>query len=217
MGSEDFVSPEWDRSALVLIDVQSDFVDGPWAIAGTAEKLTVMAQLATDFRAAGRPIVHVVRFYEPGDDDVDLLRRAQILAGAHMAAPGTDGSQLPVELLPRQVLLDSELLRNASFQQVGPQEHIMFKPRWSAFYRTHLDQHLRDHDVTTVVVAGCNLPNCPRATLFGASELDYRTVLVQDATSQVTNERLQDLTLIGVTVTDAATVQLGLGSRSAQA
>jgi hypothetical protein len=40
---------------------------------------------------------------------------------------------------------------------------------------------------------------------------------VQDATSQVTNERLQDLTLIGVTVTDAATVQLGLGSRSAQA
>ena len=72
----------------------------------------------------------------------------------------------------------------------------MFKPRWSAFYRTRLDQHLRDGAVTTVVVAGCNLPNCPRATLFDASERDYRAVLVRDATSQVTDERLQDLALM---------------------
>jgi hypothetical protein len=43
---------------------------------------------------------------------------------------------------------------------------------------------------------------------------DYRTVLVQDATSQVTDERLQDLTLIGVTVADAATVRLRLGDRA---
>ena len=30
--------------------------------------------------------------------------------------------------------------------------------------------------VDTIVVAGCNLPNCPRATLFEASERDFRTV-----------------------------------------
>jgi nicotinamidase-related amidase len=216
VGSEDFVAPEWERSALLLIDVQSDFIEGPWAVAGTAEKLAVMARLAAAFRAAGRPIVHVVRFYEPGGDDVDLPRRALILAGEYIAAPGTDGSQIPVELLPRQVLLEPESLRNLNFQQVGQHEHIMFKPRWSAFYRTRLDQHLRDRDVTTVVVAGCNLPNCPRATLFDASERDYRAVLVHDATSQVTDARLQDLALIGVTVTDAAAAQLQLGGHEPQ-
>jgi hypothetical protein len=42
----------------------------------------------------------------------------------------------------------------------------------------------------------------------------FRTVLVQDATSQVTDERLQDLILIGVTVADAATVWLRLGDRA---
>ncbi|MFL0160305.1 cysteine hydrolase family protein [Mycobacteroides chelonae] len=83
----------------------------------------------------------------------------------------------------------------------------MFKPRWSAFYRTELEQHLRDRGVSTVVVAGCNLPNCPRATLFDASERDYRAVLVEDATSQVTPERLHDLTLIGVNVSDVASVE----------
>lgn len=52
--------------------------------------------------------------------------------------------------------------------------------------------------MTTVVVAGCNLPNCPRATLFDASERDFRTVLVTDAVSGVTVERLADLERIGV-------------------
>lgn len=83
----------------------------------------------------------------------------------------------------------------------------MFKPRWSAFYRTSLDEHLRDLGVNTVVVAGCNLPNCPRATLFDASERDYRAVLVTDATSQVTPERLADLALIGVGALNTADIE----------
>lgn len=83
----------------------------------------------------------------------------------------------------------------------------MFKPRWSAFYRTELEQHLRERDVSTVVVAGCNLPNCPRATLFDVSERDYRAVLVEDATSQVTPERVHDLTLIGVNIADVTSVE----------
>jgi nicotinamidase-related amidase len=52
--------------------------------------------------------------------------------------------------------------------------------------------------VDTVVVAGCNLPNCPRATLFDASNRDFRTVLVTDAVSQASPERLADVERIGV-------------------
>ena len=83
----------------------------------------------------------------------------------------------------------------------------MFKPRWSAFYRTALEEHLHDLAVNTVVVAGCNLPNCPRATLFDASERDFRAALVTDATSQVTPERLADLALIGVETLTTADVE----------
>ncbi|WP_229123695.1 isochorismatase family protein [Enemella evansiae] len=50
----------------------------------------------------------------------------------------------------------------------------------------------------TIVVAGCNLPNCPRATLFDATERDFRSVLVVDAVSQLSDERLTDLEAIGV-------------------
>lgn len=65
-----------------------------------------------------------------------------------------------------------------------------------------------------MVVQGCNLPNCPRATLFDASSLDYRTVLVSDATSQVTDDRLHDLTLIGTHIMTADEVVRGMKTTS---
>lgn len=209
-----FVAPEWDSSALVVIDVQTEFVSGAMTVPGTADRIPALGRLVSAFRAAGRPIVHVVRLYVPGGTDTDLPRRAEILAGREVAAPGTDGSQIPAELLPGGEQLDSGLLLAGGFQQVGPSEHILFKPRWSAFYRTELERHLRERGVSTVVVAGCNLPNCPRATLFDASERDYRAVVVEDATSQVTPERLHDLTLIGVHVTDVASVEKELSGES---
>jgi nicotinamidase-related amidase len=205
---QDYTAPELGRSALVLIDVQNDFVDGATPIEGTAERIDVMARLAAMFRAAGRPIVHIVRLYVPGGSDVDLPRRAAIEAGAQVAAPNTHGANIPESILPiTGGELDFELLLAGGIQHLGTNEAVMFKPRWSAFYRTELDGHLRETGVTTIVLAGCNLPNCPRATLFDASERDYRAVLVTDATSQVTPQRLSDLQLIGIRLATASDIE----------
>ena len=201
----DYTSPDLARSALVLIDVQNDFVSGPSQVDGTAEHLPAMARLLEAFRAARRPIVHIVRLYVPGGSDADPPRRAMIESGRQIAAPHTDGAAVPTELLTHP--LDYDSLLAGGVQYVAAGEVVMFKPRWSAFYRTSLDEHLRDLAVNTVVVAGCNLPNCPRATLFDASERDYRAALVTDATSQVTPERLADLALIGVARLSTADIE----------
>ncbi|WOC12431.1 cysteine hydrolase family protein [Gordonia sp. MP11Mi] len=203
----DYLDPHWSTSALVVIDVQYDFVD---AVAGTRDVLPALVHLTHAFRAAGRPIVHVVRSYVAGESDVDVVRRASIEAGDAAAQPGTVGAQIPVELLPGAVELDWDLLRSGAPQSVGPEERVLYKPRWSAFHRTRMDDVLRVAGVDTVVVAGCNLPNCPRASLFDASERDYRTVVVADATSQVTADRLADLELIGVRVRRVDDVVQGL-------
>lgn len=200
----DYLSPHWPRSALIIIDVQNDFVD---TVPGTSGVLPALERLTSVFRLAGRPVVHIVRSYAAGESDVDIVRRAAIESGEAAVAPGTAGATIASGLLPGDVVLDWELLRSGAPQRIGPAELILYKPRWSAFHRTALHDLLIDEAVDTVVVAGCNLPNCPRATLFDASELDYRTVLVSDATSQITAERLADLTLIGVeiaTVDDVA-------------
>ncbi|MFM9378463.1 cysteine hydrolase family protein [Gordonia sp. VNK21] len=196
----DYLSPDYTRSALLMIDVQNDFVFGDGAIPGTEERLPAMAALLSEFRDTDLPIVHVVRAYKPGESDVDLVRRAAIEAGAQMVAPDSPGADIPEALLPNAVTLDWPLLRSGEAQHLTQNEVVLYKPRWSAFYRTKLDDLLHYWEVNTVVVAGCNLPNCPRATLFDASERDYRAVLVTDATSQVTPERLSDLELIGVNI-----------------
>jgi nicotinamidase-related amidase len=195
----DHLSPHWDRAALLVIDVQHDFLDGGAAtVPGTSAVLPALESLVAAFRRIGRPIVHVIRLYEPGGSDVDLPRRAAVEAGARLVAPGTPGAAIPSGLLPGPVSLDEATLLSGRPQDVGPREVVFFKPRWSAFHRTSLEVWLRSAGCDTVVVAGCNLPNCPRATLFDASERDLRTVLAEDAVSQVTEERLADLRLIGV-------------------
>lgn len=194
----DPTSPEWDASALLVIDMQRDFIDedGSAPIPGTTDVLPRLATLVAAFRESGRPIVHIVRLYQ--GDDIDLPRRALVASGVSLVAPGSPGAEVPHSLLPHAgISLDATVLLSGELQQVGPAEYIAFKPRWSAFHRTALDEWLRHWGVTTVVVAGCNLPNCPRATLFDASARDYRTVFVPDATSQVTQERLADVRLIG--------------------
>lgn len=59
----DYLEPQWASSAMVLIDGQNDFVDGPSAIPGTAERPDATVALVDAFRGAHRPIIHVVRSY----------------------------------------------------------------------------------------------------------------------------------------------------------
>ena len=57
-----------------------------------------------------------------------------------------------------------------------------------------------------MVVAGRNLPNRPRATLFDASVRDFRTALVSDAVSGATEERVADLAGTGIQIVITAGV-----------
>jgi nicotinamidase-related amidase len=202
------IRPEFERSALIVIDTQVDFVDGGASpISGTTQVLPAIARLVDAYRAAGFPIVHIVRLYD--GEDVDLSRRAAIAAGAPIVRPGSAGSQIVPELQPDDApALDPDALIAGQAQELAPNEWAVWKPRWGAFHRTALDQHLRDLNVSTVVIAGCNFPNCPRATIYGASERDYRVLVVEDAISGVLPQHLEEAGRIGVLhATTAETVE----------
>jgi nicotinamidase-related amidase len=204
-----YTRPMARSAALVLVDVQRDFLDipgehAPMPVVGTRAAIPAMAKLATAFRERGLPIVHAVRLYRPDGSNVDLVRRQSIEQGARIAVPGSSGSQIAVELLPNVVELDHELLLAGGFQRVGTAEHVMYKPRWGAFYGTNLDRHLRESGVNTLVFAGCNFPNCPRTSIYEASERDFRIVLVSDAISGLYNRGIQECRAIGVDVRNLA-------------
>lgn len=154
-----YTDPDFVAAALITIDTQRDVLDGgPLEIPGTSAALESMCLLAQEFRGAARPIVHIVRLYEPDGSNVDLCRRRAVQNGARILATGTRGSQLAVELAPLPDLtLDCALLLDGGVQPLGPGEVAIYKPRWGAFYCTPLEDHLREQGVTTIVFCGCNL------------------------------------------------------------
>ncbi len=196
-----YLAPDFSSAALVTIDVQVDTLDGqPLEVPGTSAVIPQIAALTAMFRAAGRPIVHIVRLYRTDGSNVDLCRRAAVEAGAQMFAPGSTGSQLAPGLVERQLsfALEPTRLLEGLPQQVGPAEVVMYKPRWGAFFETPLEDHLRGHGVSTIVFCGCNFPNCPRTSIYEASERDFAVVLADDAISGLYERGRHELENIGV-------------------
>lgn len=196
-----YTEPEWSDSALVTIDVQRDFslAGAPAEIPGTMNAVPQIVELLEAYRASGSPIIHVVRLYRSDGSNVDLCRRKKIENGEQIVRPGTDGAQLVQELLPTpDVELDCDHLIEGRIQELGTNEVAIYKPRWGAFYETPLQRYLTRREVTTLVVCGCNFPNCPRTTIYEASERDFRSVVVEDAISGFYERGRKEMTNIGV-------------------
>jgi nicotinamidase-related amidase len=208
-GGDKYTSADWQNSALITIDTQNDFTlpNSPFKITGTLGIVPKMRQVLDMFRSMHKPIIHVIRLYNPDGSNVDLCRtRAVAELGKKLVIAGTKGAEFVEELKPfsssssssTSLSLDTELLLQGEPQQVTANEWIMYKPRWGAFYATPLENHLHKLNVNTVVICGCNFPNCPRTTVYEASERDFRVVLIKDATSNVYEQGLHELENIGV-------------------
>jgi nicotinamidase-related amidase len=206
------IDPQFDASALVIIDTQRDVLDdGALPIAGTSAALPAMRRVLAAFREAERPIAHIIRIYEQDGSNADLCRRELLRDGAPVLIRGSAGSQIARDLLPEPgVELDAGLLLAGGIQDLGTHEVAIYKPRWGAFYKTPLEDHLRGHGVSTIVFAGCNFPNCPRTSIYEASERDFRVVLAHDAISGLYERGEQELAGIGVRLMSAAEIEASL-------
>ncbi len=196
-----YTTPDPQRSVLLTIDVQQDFTN-PGAVAeipGTSACVPAMRRIVEAYRQHRLPIVHVVRLYLADGTNVDLCRRDTIVSGNAVVRPGSLGAELADPIKPNlDVRLDADTLLAGKLQMLAENEWAMYKPRWDAFYGTPLEKHLQDRGITTVVVVGCNFPNCPRTTIYGASMRDFRAVLIADAVSGLYDQGLKELNGIGV-------------------
>lgn len=209
-----YTRPDWSAAALITIDMQRDFLDGqPFAIPGTSSVLPRIRSLLKAFRAAARPIIHMVRIYSGDGANADPCRRELIEKGGKLVLAGTPGSQLAVELLPQGgIELATGLLLNGGVQDIGPSESVIFKPRWGAFYQTPLEQRLGDQGISTLIICGCNFPNCPRTSIYEASERDFRIVLVDDAISGLYAQGRKEMDGIDVTLLPTQDVIAHIGT-----
>jgi nicotinamidase-related amidase len=203
-----YLEPDYSTATLLTIDVQNDVLAGaPFEFASPEAVMPNMVEVVQAFRAARRPIVHVVRLYLRDGSNADLCRRTSIEQGQGGLIARTAGSDLVSELKPSdEISLDASLLLEGRFQSLTECEVAMFKPRWGAFFGTPSSEHLQQSGTSTVVVIGCNFPNCPRTSIYEASERDFRVVAVSDAISRFDGRDASELADIGVVLATSAEV-----------
>ena len=64
-----------------------------------------------------------------------------------------------------------------------PEDYLIPKYRWSAFYQTYLELALRTRKIDTIIIAGGSTDVGLASTAYSARDMDYNLVFVRDASS----------------------------------
>jgi nicotinamidase-related amidase len=173
---DELVDPS--RAALVIIDMQRDFVEPGFAFDRLGVDMSMyppvrprIAALLAAARIAGVLVVHVQMTTLPGGMsespaqlrfNLRLQRQSSITGPFRYTQQGDAGREFVPELTPR----DGEL--------------VVSKWRSSGFWGTSLDLLLRSNGIETVVVSGCTTEGCVESTARDALFNDYYVVIVED-------------------------------------
>jgi len=168
------------HTALMVIDMQRDFVEpGGFgeALGNDVRRLgaivpTVAALLAW---ARGRGI-HVLHTREGHRPDLADCPPAKLRRGAPALRIGAAGPM-------GRILVDGEP-GNDIVPACAPEpgETVIVKPGKGAFWATPLDDLLRRHGITHLLLAGVTTEVCVQTTMREANDRGYECLLVEDAT-----------------------------------
>ncbi|MBS1880966.1 MAG: isochorismatase family protein [Actinobacteria bacterium] len=150
------------RPALLIVDFQRAFTEGPLASEHTGAALATTAELLGSARELGVPVIFVHVVYED-EEEIGRVWRAK---GHRMVEclRGRAGAEIDPRVAPR----------------AG--ELVLEKKRASAFYGTELDAILERHQIDSFIVCGTSTSGCVRATVVDGAARDYSITVVADAT-----------------------------------
>jgi acyl-CoA reductase-like NAD-dependent aldehyde dehydrogenase/nicotinamidase-related amidase len=154
------VSAPGRSSALLLVDLQNDFLERPGFAPDPAALCARVALLLQAARGRGIGVIHAQTLTRAdGSDRMPHWKRLALSA----CVEGTRGALPPPALAP----VDGEL--------------VLRKRYFSAFADARLDPWLEEHGVGRLIVAGVYLHGCVRSTVLDAYERGYEVAVVDDA------------------------------------
>jgi nicotinamidase-related amidase len=190
------------RAALVIVDMQRDFVEpgAPIACAGAPAIVPAILRLRAFAHDAGLPVIYTQEAH----------RRQKVDFGLELEYGETEHC---VEGTPGIEIIDA-LAPAAS-------DYVLVKRRYSGFFATDLDLLLKGLGVDTLVLTGVATDVCVRATAQDALQLDYRVLVPRECVAGTTPARHEAaLEHVGyvlgrVLPLDEVLAQLHAGSRAA--
>lgn len=150
-----------EKPALLIIDMVKDYFDESQKIPITQLAKPIIAplnRLISEFRDQGWPIVFSTDSFNKEDFFFTSKMKPHAIAG-------TVGAEV-IDELNRQ-----------------EQDYWLPKPRMSAFFRTGLENWLKEKGVTLCAVGGIATPFCVLTTVLDAVNHDFKGVLLEDCST----------------------------------
>jgi nicotinamidase/pyrazinamidase len=153
-----------ESTALLVIDMLNDFVrpEGALRVEGAQDVVPAIQRWIARARAAGSAVVYLTDAHRPDD--------AEFRAWPPHAVAGSPGAAVIDELAPR------------------PEDLVIPKRRYSAFFGTGLEVTLREHGIRRLVFTGVLTDICVYHTAVDAFMGAYDVVVAEDACAAATPE-----------------------------
>lgn len=145
--------------AALIIDMQVDFFAHERLVQRRAKLARSVNELVAICRHSGVNVVWVKQEFSPDLSDATLEARRKRM---RVVISGTPGASILPELDFRS------------------SDHLIIKKRYSAFFRTKLDELLATLGATTLIVAGINTHACVRMAVVDAYQRDHEVILARE-------------------------------------
>jgi ureidoacrylate peracid hydrolase len=188
------------RSALIVVDMQNAYASpggyldlAGFDISGAAPAIENIGRAIAAARAAGMLIVFFQNGWDPAYQE----------AGGP-GSPNWHKSNALKTMWARPELQGKLLARGAwDYELVDalkprPEDIVLAKPRYSAFFNTALDSMLRIRNIRTLVFTGIATNVCVESTLRDGFFLEYFGVVLHDATHQAGPDFVQQASLYNI-------------------
>jgi nicotinamidase-related amidase len=171
---------EPERAALVIIDMQRDFLEPGGFGAALGNDVSRLADVAGPTRrlldaarAAGLFVIHTREGHRPDLSDLPPAKRRRSRGPLRIGDAGPMG----------RILVHGER-GHAIIDALAPQqgEPVIDKPGKGAFYATDLETILRNRGVAQLVVCGVTTEVCVNTTVREANDRGYDCLVLSDCT-----------------------------------
>jgi len=169
---------DWAATALVIIDMQRDFME-PGGFGETlgndvsqlARAVQPIAAVLAAARASGMLVVHTREGHLPDLSDAPPAKIERSAPSKRIGDPGPMGRILirgepGHDIIPELYPLDSEI--------------VIDKPGKGAFYATELGDVLQRYGIENLLVCGVTTEVCVNTTVREANDRGYRCVVIAD-------------------------------------
>jgi len=179
-----------ERTTLIVVDMQNDFVrkGGALELPDARNRIPHVNRLIQGCRDLSIPIVFV-RF-------ISGPKRTLVWTWSPMIAPPVKCCWRNHRRYYPDIGKEVEVIEVIDEIIVNPEDYIIDKYSYGAFYNTPLEDILKAHDTEYVIICGAAMPVCINDTVSGAFDRQFKVAVAADATASFTEEfRRYSLTL----------------------